>query len=616
MGLAPINYGPEVQEDGSGVNAMRGAVAQHAQVFAQAEQLGSVVEGGSLRIAQGMLHTQSLKATAAVKERQANTLQFIDSNPYVPKAVLQQRMRPEDFEAWSAGLGPEYQDADKVPMFTAAGALFDSEAQQAREDAGKLIGLPGWRASWSATEQTESATIRERYVNRLAADQMIADQRGQAVVNIDRMAENAVKPEDIDAAMKAAGTNPWLKPAERKTIQEKLGVQRDSFAADNYMRAQDIDGMEKELVKLRADNAAELYPHMTEKQRLDLTNRLDREYNFYGAKTVADRAIVGPAIDPESGKVDSVKVAKALAAYNGPNKPEVEKAVKTQESEAIDVFNKSMSALQQKVWTAGQNQAGDFSMERARQDPEARSIIANLNKNAPNLLTALNGLDLRRQRILDMKDREEREQAKRDAVDTSHEALRSTVARIDDPKNSDELRNLTPEQFNSQLLNLNLQKPDMDAAQHYFEHFLKNGGKPDERPAQIVSSELNSAAGGDVSKYRKLKAKYEDVLRAKVHEVIRANPTLPPDKLDDVARTTIKREMLKGSVVGSSSWFPDSKTPRVDWETNPRWRGMPLKLEDGTVVDPGEQLVRVSNGRETLMIRAADAQEAAKDGYK
>jgi hypothetical protein len=133
MALAPVDYGPQVAPDDSGLQAKEQA---GEAVFRDVRQLGSVVEGGAQAITQGILHTQALKATAAVKERQASTLSFIDSNPYVPKAVLQQRMRPEDYEAWHAGLATEYQDKDAVPMFTAAGALFDSEAQQAREEAG------------------------------------------------------------------------------------------------------------------------------------------------------------------------------------------------------------------------------------------------------------------------------------------------------------------------------------------------------------------------------------------------------------------------------------------------------------------------------------------------
>jgi hypothetical protein len=78
---------------------------------------------------------------------------------------------------------------------------------------------------------------------------MIADQRAQSLMAIDKMVDGAVKPEDIDAAVAAAKTNPWLKPAERRFTMEKALVARDSFVARQAMLGGDTEVMKAELIE-------------------------------------------------------------------------------------------------------------------------------------------------------------------------------------------------------------------------------------------------------------------------------------------------------------------------------------------------------------------------------
>lgn len=618
MAFAPISYGPEVAPDDQGVNAMQRATAQHEQVFAEAKQLGNVVEGGAQAITQGILHTQALKATAAVKERQASTLQFIDSNPYVPKAVLQQRMTPEDYQAWHAGLATEYQDKDAVPMFTAAGALFDSEAQQARQAAGDIISLPGWRGAWAATEQSESATIRERYVNRLAADQMISDQRAQTLLSLDKTVDSATKPEDIDAAIKGAETSPWLKPAERKYTMEKYGVAKDSFAAENFMRAQDLHGMEDELVKLRSDNAADLYPHMNEKQRLDLANRLEREASFKGASQVAEKVIVGPNIDADSGRVNSTAIAKAVRDYNGPNKPEVMKAVKQQEAEAQDQFNKSMAELSSKIISAGTNPLTfEFSMHRAMQDPDARKAAFDLDKNGSPYMNALRNADTRAQRFEFTQEEERRTMKRQQKADVDEANLRGLFEAMEVKGGSEQYLGQSAEQFDQELLVRGIDPGSkyFNAGRAYFAQYKKRGG-PDERPARIVNAELSMAGAGDRPTIQKLTAKYGDDLLAMTHDFIRTNSDMPADKLTDAARQFVKTQLGTGTVVGSSKWTSDDRAREIDWLTNPNFRGKDFKAPDGTIIPASKQVVRLSRNGETRIFTLDAADAAQQDGWK
>jgi hypothetical protein len=127
----------------SGIQAAQ--QANEPKCSASVRQLGAVVEGGAQAVTQGLLHTQALKATAAVKERQASTLSFIDSNPYVPKEVLRQRMSPEDYTAWHAGLG------DGVPGRTGGADVHGGRLPvRLRGQAGAGGGWTDNRAAWVA----------------------------------------------------------------------------------------------------------------------------------------------------------------------------------------------------------------------------------------------------------------------------------------------------------------------------------------------------------------------------------------------------------------------------------------------------------------------------------
>jgi hypothetical protein len=613
MALAPVDYGPQLQADNEGYNAAR---QEREAVLREVHQLGNIIEGGATAIVQGRLHTQALQATAAVKEQQAATLQFIDSNPYVQKTALQQKMSPEDYAAWHAGLGAEYKDAQAVPMYTAAGALFDSEAKKARDAAGQVISLPGWRNKWDATERTESSTIRERYVNRLAADQMIADQRAQTLMAVDKLVDGAVKPEDIAAAAKAAETSPWLKPAERRFAMEKALVAKDSFVARQAMLALDTGVMKAELSKLRADNAAELYPNMNVKQRLDLANQLGREYGFKAAKAAAE-GIVGPNVD-ESGKVNRTAIAEKLAAYDGLDKEEVTKAVKIEEAAKLDIFGKKMAEVQQSILRKGQDpMTGRFSYAKAMQNADARKAAQQLNEDAPELLTALSKEEQRNENIDAKASALEQREARAAEIKASDDNLQAIHKSLDDPAQSDVWRKMTPAQFDVQLYNRAMTEPDRQKARTAFAAFQKNGGKPDERAETIVKSEIGAAAQGSKSRYDKILAAQGDKLRVAAHKFIRDNPTMKPDELSDALRAKLREELLAGSVIGGGSWFGDANGIRqIDWETNPKYRGKDFKTKSGVVIRAEDQRVTLTKDGQTMSFPAGSAAAARADGWK
>jgi hypothetical protein len=280
--FSPVDYGSHVEARTQGVDAMQRAEQQHAQKnLATIEQVGGFVAGQAREITQGIIHTQTLKATAALKAQHADIINFIEQNPTVAKDDVQKYMSQDDYNAWQASLGPEYKSADKVPMYTVSGELFNSASKKAREEAGQLISpmAPGVRDGWMQTAALEAATAKEMRVDRIAAGQMVADHRAQTMGAFEEMLNKAVIPRDIDDAIAGISGSPWLHPAERQAAKEKALKARDSLGADQAMRAGNVKSMQAEIIKLEKPDAAQSYQHLEERERVSLTNQLRTHIN-------------------------------------------------------------------------------------------------------------------------------------------------------------------------------------------------------------------------------------------------------------------------------------------------------------------------------------------------
>lgn len=588
--LSPIDWGGPVQADQQGVEEARATTAQVGGATSQAtRELGVDVSGLGQAAAQGILHSQALAATAAVKERQADTLQFIEGHPYVPKSLLQQRMAPDDYAQWDAAVGSNSQWKDKniVPMYTVAGHLFDSEAKQARTDAGNLIGLPGWRGAWSSTEQAESSTVRERYVNRMAANQMVEDNSASDATSIDKVIDKATTPADFDTAAKMAEGSTWLHPNVKKAYQERALQAKDAFPVQESIRSKDVGLMKQQLDRLQGPDAAKYFSNSTPQQREVLEEQLSRVYGFRAAKQIAN-GLVSSNIQP-NGKVDATAIDKAVAGYSGDNKEEVVKAANAQTNEALRLWDDKTSQAQQALHTLGQDpKTGDFSYSTMyEQNPEA---VERLNRDSPGKLTALKSLDVRAQRQQDTKDRQAAQDAKEEQTVDSGLNVRRIDEYFDDPSNADEIGRTSKAQFDSRLLDEKLfpggwTKGDREYARRQFDQVQVRGGMPDPRIMLALKSEVNNAAQGNSAVERQLMSKFQDSLLARSHAFVRANTGLPADKMVDALRGELKKELLKGSVIGGGSLFGDAnKVRRIEWEENPTYMGLDFKDSDGNVV--------------------------------
>jgi hypothetical protein len=275
--FSPIDYGAPVAAKTQGISELQSAEQQHAQKnIAEIQQVGGFVGAKATEITQGIIHTQTLKATAALKSQQADVINFIEQNPTVAKDDVAKYMSSDDYQAWHAALGQEFKNSDKVPMYTVASDLFNSASKKAREEAGQLISpmAPGVRDNWMDTAALEAATTKELRVDRIAAGQMVADHRAQTMGAFEDMLNKAVLPRDIDDAIAGISGSPWLHPAEREAAKQKALRARDSLGADQAMRAMDVPGMERELIKLEKPDAAQSYQHLDERERVALSGQL------------------------------------------------------------------------------------------------------------------------------------------------------------------------------------------------------------------------------------------------------------------------------------------------------------------------------------------------------
>jgi hypothetical protein len=277
--FAPIDYGGHVGTDTTGVDTLERAQERSADRSAAVVEKVSGGAGDALRqMAQGILHTQAMKATAAVRSSQAEVINYIESNPMVSKDDLQQMMSHDDYAAWHASLGPKDKKADRVPMYQVAGQLFTSAASKAREDASQLIDgkYPNARENWKQTAGLEAMTAKELRVDRIAAQQMTTAHRAETIGAFDQMVGKASSPKEIDTAIAGINGSPWLHPFEKKAAVEKGLKAKDTFYADKAMQQMNLGGMRHELIQLERDSG---FKALEPKEKVTLANQLRTHIN-------------------------------------------------------------------------------------------------------------------------------------------------------------------------------------------------------------------------------------------------------------------------------------------------------------------------------------------------
>jgi hypothetical protein len=280
--LAPIDYGSAVAADTSGAREAQGVVGENA---ARAKQQLSQVAGtaGQMagEMAQAILKNQALRATADAKETQSQTLDFIESHPYIAKEDLRSRMSAEDYESWHASLDPDDKQRDAVPMYKAGGALFESVAKKSRDDYSKYISSPIARSDWVETDRSETTNFKADRLNRVMAGQMVQDQRAEAKANLDKLLDSAKDGKDYDLAVAAMRANSFLSPAEKDVLTQNALQMKDRGPSMRSMAGLDVDGMREELTKLEnPDTAKQFFPHTNDEQRLHLQTQLRSHINL------------------------------------------------------------------------------------------------------------------------------------------------------------------------------------------------------------------------------------------------------------------------------------------------------------------------------------------------
>jgi hypothetical protein len=156
--LAPIDYGSAVAADTSGAREAQGVVGENAaRAKQQLSQVGRDCGADGWRNGPGHPEEPGPAATADAKETQSQTLDFIESHPYISKEDLRSRMSAEDYESWHASLDPDDKQRDAVPMYKAGWALFESVAKKSREQTTRSTSRRRWRGSdWTETDRSET----------------------------------------------------------------------------------------------------------------------------------------------------------------------------------------------------------------------------------------------------------------------------------------------------------------------------------------------------------------------------------------------------------------------------------------------------------------------------
>jgi hypothetical protein len=283
--LAPIDYGPAVGPVTTGNSEMQQEVVQRgAEDRAVFGQAGTNIANAAQQITQGVLHTQALKATAQATKATSDTLNFIETNPYIGKDKLQDLMTPADFDTLQKSIPKEYQDSDAIPMHLVGSQLFDSVTRQAREKAADNIGAPRWRENWLLTSEAESQNFKSDRLNRTLGAQMVADQRHQSIAHIDSILDSAVTPKDFELAVSGIETSPWLHPSEKAVLKQKALKQKDYAPAMQAMQRGDVDSMMKLQTELSDPQlAATKFGHLSQEDRVSLQQTLKSHMNAAAA---------------------------------------------------------------------------------------------------------------------------------------------------------------------------------------------------------------------------------------------------------------------------------------------------------------------------------------------
>lgn len=294
--LQPISYGPEVQADTRGVSSLEQATAQHDTQLTGAEQYAAdAVTKTSSTIAQGILHSQALKATADNMKSTADTLNYIQTHPTVQKEDLLGIVGPASTDKILGTLKPSDYDSDTgaIPMYRIAGQVFSERGQQARQDSGAQISLPGWRQSWDQAAQTEESQKLE-HVNQIAGHQLIDDQQQKVKNFVVQTMNSASSLKDFDVAANGVSGTTWFSPDEKQALIANIRTQRDSWVANRAMAmppAQGLQPMKDELTRLQSNVSEKLYPGLDEKQKLTLTTELTNRIKLAQSSLEADDSL-------------------------------------------------------------------------------------------------------------------------------------------------------------------------------------------------------------------------------------------------------------------------------------------------------------------------------------
>lgn len=288
--FAPIDYGPQTSPDLLGVQS---ALSANERVGAQRQQAVQDISGAATQLgnnlAQNALHRQALEATATAAKGTEEALNVIENNPYyITKDELAKHIPGEQVDQlWQAAKAKNLVTTDKdgnefAATFAVGRDLYATMTKMSREQAAEGLTLPGWRAEFLKTAETEALAKQERHVDPVLGRYATEYDKAKSMQAFRTIADQARTPEEFGMIFSGIKTSPSFSYDEKVALYHHYGKLQDTVIADKALTnpIANEETLKAELTKLQGPHAGELYPNSDAKERLELEQQVQGGLHF------------------------------------------------------------------------------------------------------------------------------------------------------------------------------------------------------------------------------------------------------------------------------------------------------------------------------------------------
>lgn len=275
----PLDYGSAVQADTSGIRDMEQATQERAlKTTGAVRNIADKGETLAGTYAQNVIHRQVAESMAKAAEGAEKAINVIETNPYViTRDKLAESTDPETADKlWqqavkSGDITRDDQGNEFVPTHVVGRDLYAAMSKKSREEAAQNISLPGWRAEFLKSAETEALNKQEKYVDGKLASMGVAYDRTKTLQSVDKLADRATTPEAFNLPIQLVDSSPSFSPQEKAAKIAELRGRQDSVIIDKAMTnpVANEEVLKSELLRLQSPDAAKFFPNHDEKWRAE-----------------------------------------------------------------------------------------------------------------------------------------------------------------------------------------------------------------------------------------------------------------------------------------------------------------------------------------------------------